>query len=65
MTGRLSRREFDWYIAVNGARRRLVREGTQPVESIERPTHILWGEVDPIVKSEWADHLDEYFLIIG
>jgi len=29
---------------------------------IEVPTRVLWGELDPIVKSEWADRLDEYFV---
>lgn len=32
------------------------------MDPIEVPTRILWGELDPIVKAEWADRLDEYFV---
>lgn len=52
---------FDWYIAADDARKRLMRDGPQPTEPVKVPTRILWGEADPIVKSEWADRLDEYF----
>ncbi|MFB6192414.1 MAG: alpha/beta fold hydrolase [Haloarculaceae archaeon] len=52
---------FDWYLAAEEGRRRLMREGAPSMDPIEVPTRILWGELDPVVKSEWADRLDEYF----
>ena len=52
---------FDWYVAADEDRKRLMREGAPAMDPIEVPTRILWGEADPIVKSEWADQLDEYF----
>lgn len=52
---------FDRYVAADEDRKRLVREGAPAMDPIEVPTRILWGEADPIVKSEWADQLDEYF----
>lgn len=52
---------FDWYVAADEDRKRLMREGAPSMDPIGVPTRILWGERDPIVKSEWADRLDEYF----
>lgn len=52
---------FNWYIAADEGRKRLMREGAPSMEPIDVPTRILWGEEDPVVKSEWADRLDEYF----
>lgn len=52
---------FDWYVALDEDRKRLMQDGAPSRKSIETPTRILWGELDPIVKSEWADRLDEYF----
>ncbi len=52
---------FNWYIAADEPRKRLMRDGAPSMDRIEVPTRILWGEEDPIVKSEWADRLDEYF----
>jgi pimeloyl-ACP methyl ester carboxylesterase len=52
---------FNWYVAADDARKELMREGAPELDPIEVPTRILWGELDPIVKSEWADRLDEYF----
>jgi pimeloyl-ACP methyl ester carboxylesterase len=52
---------FDWYVAADEDRKRLMREGAPSMDPIEVPTRVLWGERDPIVKSEWADRLDEYF----
>lgn len=52
---------FNWYVAADENRKRLMHEGAPSMESIEVPTRILWGELDPIIKSEWADRLDEYF----
>lgn len=52
---------FEWYVAADEARKRLMREGAPEMDPIEVPTRILWGELDPIVRSEWTDRLDEYF----
>ncbi len=52
---------FNWYVAAEEDRKRLMRDGAPDMKTIEVPTRILWGESDPIVKSEWADRLDEYF----
>lgn len=52
---------FNWYVGADEDRKRLMREGAPSMERINVPTRILWGEADPIVKSEWADRLDEYF----
>ena len=38
-----------------------MRDGAPEMDPIEVPTRILWGELDPIVDSAWADRLDEYF----
>lgn len=51
---------FNWYIAAEDARKRLMREGAPSMERIDVPTRLLWGESDPIINSEWADRLDEY-----
>lgn len=52
---------FNWYVAADEGRKRLMREGAPEMDPIEVPTRILWGELDPVVKSEWADRLGEYF----
>jgi len=52
---------FNWYVAAEEGRKRLMRDGAPEMEPIEVPTRILWGELDPVVNSEWADRLDEYF----
>lgn len=52
---------FNWYVAAEAARKDLMRDGAPAMEPIEVPTRILWGERDPIVKSEWSDRLGEYF----
>ena len=52
---------FNWYIAAEEGRKRLMRHGAPAMDRIEVPTRFLWGESDPIVKAEWADRLDEYF----
>jgi len=52
---------FNWYIAMDGERRALAA-GTQPKQpAINVPTRILWGENDPMAKTEWADRLGEFF----
>jgi len=52
---------FAWYVAAEEDRKRLMREGAPEMDPIEVPTRVLWGESDPILRSEWADRLDEYF----
>lgn len=52
---------FNWYVAAEEDRKRLMREGAPAMDPITTPTRILWGESDPILKSEWTDRLDEYF----
>lgn len=52
---------FNWYVGADEARKQLMREGAPSMDRIDVPTRLLWGEEDPIVKSEWADRLDEYF----
>lgn len=53
---------FNWYVAAAEDRKRLMREGTPSMDPVEVSTRILWGELDPILKAEWADRLDEYFV---
>lgn len=52
---------FNWYITADERRKRVMGEGAPSMPVIEVPTRILWGAQDPILKSEWADRLDEYF----
>ena len=52
---------FNWYVATNESRIRLVRDGPPELPKIEVPARILWGESDPILKARWADRLGDYF----
>nr|WP_282594751.1 alpha/beta hydrolase [Halomarina salina] len=52
---------FNWYVAADDARKRLMREGAPSLPTIDIPTRVLWGELDPVLRVEWADRLDEYF----
>lgn len=52
---------FNWYIAADEGRRRLMTEGAPEMDPIEVPVRVLWGEHDPVLDSAWADRLDEYF----
>jgi pimeloyl-ACP methyl ester carboxylesterase len=52
---------FNWYIAADEGRRRLMTEGAPEMEPIETPVRVLWGEHDPVLDSAWADRLGEYF----
>ena len=52
---------FNWYVATNESRIRLVRDGPPELPKIEAPARILWGESDPILKARWADRLGDYF----
>lgn len=52
---------FNWYIGQN-AGRLAVMAGIAPKPArITVPTRVHWGRHDPILKSEWADVLPEYF----
>lgn len=52
---------FNWYITADERRKRVMGEGAPSMPTIEVPTRILWGAQDPILNSEWADRLNEYF----
>ena len=52
---------FDWYVATNESRLRLIRDGAPEMPKIEVPARVLWGESDPILKVRWADRLGDYF----
>jgi pimeloyl-ACP methyl ester carboxylesterase len=52
---------FDWYIATNDSRIKLIRDGAPEMPKIEVPARFLWGESDPVVKARWADRLGDYF----
>lgn len=53
---------FNWYIGQN-AGRLAVMAGTAPrPPRITVPTRVLWGRHDPILKSDWADVLNQYFV---
>ncbi|EMA54769.1 alpha/beta fold hydrolase [Halococcus salifodinae] len=52
---------FNWYVAADEARKRLMREGAPSLPTIDVPTRVLWGKLDPVLRVEWADRLDEYF----
>ena len=52
---------FDWYVATNESRLRLIHDGAPEMPKIEVPARVLWGESDPILKVRWADRLGDYF----
>jgi pimeloyl-ACP methyl ester carboxylesterase len=52
---------FNWYIATNGSRIELIRNGPPELPKIEVPTRVLWGVSDSVLKVEWADRLGDYF----
>jgi pimeloyl-ACP methyl ester carboxylesterase len=52
---------FDWYVSASEARMKIMREGPPELPRIDIPTHVLWGESDPIIRIEWADLLGDYF----
>jgi pimeloyl-ACP methyl ester carboxylesterase len=52
---------FNWYIATNGSRIELIRNGPPEQPKIEVPTRALWGVSDSVLKVEWADRLGDYF----
>lgn len=52
---------FNWYIGINEARMRMMREGPPKLPRIEVPSRFLWGEADLIIRIGWSDLLGEYF----
>ncbi|CAA9446250.1 MAG: Hydrolase, alpha/beta fold family [uncultured Rubrobacteraceae bacterium] len=52
---------FDWYVATNASRIKLIRNGPPEMPKIETPTRVLWGRSDSVLKVEWADRLGDYF----
>ncbi|MEZ5825516.1 MAG: alpha/beta hydrolase [Geminicoccaceae bacterium] len=52
---------FNWYLSANKARIATMA-GTLPLPAkITVPARVVWGRHDPILKSEWADVLEEAF----
>jgi pimeloyl-ACP methyl ester carboxylesterase len=52
---------FNWYVSAH-AGRLAVMAGTAPrPPRIDRPTRVLWGRHDPVLKAEWADALPDQF----
>lgn len=52
---------FNWYLGAN-AGRLAIMAGTAPKPPmIDVPTRVVWGRHDPILRSAWADVLDQYF----
>ena len=52
---------FNWYVATNESRIKLVSDGPPELPKVGVPARILWGESDPILKARWADRLGDYF----
>ena len=52
---------FNWYIAVNDLRLKIMREGPPDAPKIDVPTRVFWGEADPVLKAEWTDNLGDCF----
>ncbi len=52
---------FDWYLASDPSRMQMMRHGAPEMAKIQPPACFLWGESDPVLKSEWSDRLGEYF----
>jgi len=54
---------FNWYVGQNAGRLAVMAGTAQRPPRITIPTRVrvLWGRHDPILKSDWADVLDQYF----
>ncbi|WP_222183257.1 alpha/beta fold hydrolase [Geminicoccus harenae] len=52
---------FDWYLSRNAARSAAMQREDPQEPPIAIPTCIRWGALDPVLKVEWMDRLEEYF----
>jgi len=54
---------FNWYLSAHRARIATMHGEVPPAQRapIALPTRVLWGESDPVLKSEWADRIGDYF----
>ncbi len=52
---------FNWYISAWKARLAMLRGELPAPVPIAVPTRVLWGESDPVLKSEWSDRIGDYF----
>lgn len=52
---------FAWYRATHAARMALIRDGAPPLAKIAIPSRFFWGQHDPVIRSDWADTLPDYF----
>jgi pimeloyl-ACP methyl ester carboxylesterase len=56
-----ARGSIAWYRAGGGSAQMALTAGSTPPVPIPQPTSVLWGEVDPILPSAWADRLGDTF----
>jgi pimeloyl-ACP methyl ester carboxylesterase len=52
---------FNWYIGAWPSRLAVIKGEVPPQPRITVPTCVRWGALDPILKAEWRDRLDEHF----
>lgn len=52
---------FAWYKASHESRVALIRDGAPALPLIQPPARFFWGRHDPILRSEWADTIKDYF----
>ncbi|MCG2842251.1 alpha/beta hydrolase [Sandaracinobacter sp. RS1-74] len=52
---------FNWYISTNPGRQATIQGRASAVPVIRTPTKFFWGRLDPSIKAEWTDRLDEFF----
>jgi len=52
---------FNWYIANWPSRLAVIKGETPALPRITVPSCVRWGALDPILKAEWIDRLDEHF----
>jgi pimeloyl-ACP methyl ester carboxylesterase len=56
-----ARGSIAWYRAGGGSAQMALTAGDTPPAPITQPTSVLWGEVDPVLPSAWADRLGDTF----
>jgi pimeloyl-ACP methyl ester carboxylesterase len=52
---------FNWYRSVHQARMAVIEGRAAPLPPLPRPTRVLWGAHDPVLKAAWTDRLHEHF----